>query len=36
MSKRLNTKNTILDDLIPPDDNDDKFGLRQGLNKPAR
>ena len=36
MSKRLNKKTTIIDDLIAPDDDDDKFGLRQGLNKPAR
>ena len=36
MSKRLNKKTTIIDDLIAPDDDGDRFGLRQGLNKPAR
>ena len=36
MSKRLNEKTTIIDDLIAPDDDDDKFGLGQGLSKRAR
>ena len=36
MSKRLNKKTTVIDDLIAPDDDDDKFGLRQGLSKQSR
>ena len=36
MSKRLNKKTTIIDDLIAPDDDDDKFGLNKNLSKGAR
>ena len=36
MSKRLNKKTTIIDDLIAPDDDGDKFGLKQGLSKRSR
>ena len=36
MSKRLNKKTTVIDDLIAPDDDEDKFGLKQNLSNLGR